>query len=1265
MGDASFIQSNFLGGEWSPYAQGRADKETYRTALNLCYNGLPVEEGAWVRRPGTLFAATTRNGLPGILRNFDFNQSSPYSLEFTASHMRLFAGLGLVLTDQHAVAAITAATPAVMVLPVAADYATGDQVQFNVTPRAGVSPSTVAPLFNRQFSLTKIDSQHFSLSDPVTGAAINGSTINTDGWVITVARVLDIATPYLAADLQALRLVQDDTLALLLHGSYPPHQIQNVGDENTQGFNELAFGVTSMFDGPYLDPPTDGSTMTGSTTSSLNIEVTASSPASINNGLGFLSTDVGRMIRLFSEPLNWAKATAYSAGDFVKYAGVYWQALTGSTGKEPDTSVTAWAITTTAAAWTWGTITSIIDTTHADVTLATADPYGVNAGGELLYANAMQSWQLGVYSNTTGWPTGGTYHEGRFWLFSAVKNRFDATMADNGGIPEGKGLQFSPTAIDDTVADDNGISATLKATNLNVIFWMEPDHQGIVVGTQAGEWLISASNLNDPLTPSSVQAHRVTKYGCANVLPQRTGLSLCFIHRYQRKLYEYIADVYSGKFSGTNLAINAQHLTSPCSAIEEIAYVVERAPVVWARMGDGSLKGMTYKRESPFGTQPASFFGWHQHVLGSGRLVESLQSGPMPDGNTDTLAMITNDPATGIRYVEFLSPIFDENSAITTADFVDAAVTPAGAEIVGGDIVRFWGLGYIAGKTVTAMLGGIDNGDHVVQADGHVDIPLPSLNGLLTTSYLQASTGNGCGSTNLNLQIQVTPPGQGFFSPVGAALNYVTASNAAAHGHIGTFDWDKGLFYQEQAWNGTTDPETNGSTLFVFNIATQAQVGGPIDPGEWAFAGLSQTCLGYDGNIYYGTGDSTNLVGQFNTTSHVNVTYNDTHSLAAAGFVAPIVDSAGNDYVLTTGVNSGQGGGGSAPWYIVQMTGAGAPQWTGAGGSFDEGSSSLSPGNAFPCRGPVGRAYIGVYGQLSPWTGAAQLGLYQAAVDAPTIAGVVKLGSILATAVDAGWTTIGINSMVFDETDGNVLLAVAGSGNSNTYLIKLSTRDGSLMWSLLNFGGLDFRTSRVRGGRMSYVAGGSNPRTLYEIDTIAGTATAGPTESVIAPNVFSTDDKAGQIVVQVNDIGATQWATFGPANGGGAITPAVTYSAPAILGFNYASQGQILRALAPGESGARNGPALGKTRRNHQMAVLLSQTQGISFGTDFSGTMRPAILTSPGGTITLPLNTLYAGVYWAPVEDDYSFDGMLAWEITRPYPAAVLAIEAYLHTQDR
>lgn len=117
------------------------------------------------------------------------------------------------------------------------------------------------------------------------------------------------------------------------------------------------------------------------------------------------------------------------------------------------------------------------------------------------------------------------------------------------------------------------------------------------------------------------------------------------------------------------------------------------------------------------------------------------------------------------------------------------------------------------------------------------------------------------------------------------------------------------------------------------------------------------------------------------------------------------------------------------------------------------------------------------------------------------------------------------------------------------------------------------------------------------------------------------------------------------------------------VGYNYTSKGQILRPGTAVEAGSANGPPLGKVRRGHQLGVLLVNSVGVSFGTDFAK-LRVASFKTKNGT---PYNsaTMFSGVHQTTLEDDYSFDSQLAWQVSRPYPVTITAIGNFLATQDR
>lgn len=351
-------------------------------------------------------------------------------------------------------------------------------------------------------------------------------------------------------------------------------------------------------------------------------------------------------------------------------------------------------------------------------------------GPALLYTTSIRTWRLGLYSGSTGWPTCGTWHEGRLWLAGAIVNRVDASVANDA-------LNFAPTNSDGSVSDDRAIDYSFNAPDVNPIFWMSPESQGIFCGTQAGEWLIQATTLNSPLSPTNIQAHRYTRNGCANIEPRRTEHTLIVVQRFKRDLLEFFADVFSGKYSAQDIIHKAKVLTK--AFIAEVAYQQQLSPIVWARMNDGSLAGVTYKRDSLLSSQEPTFAAAHRHALGSGRIVESITTSATTDGNLDALTMVTNSTTDNVRHVEIMQPLWEEGNAPNSGWFLDDAIQPTsvaptsvsspGAPYGG---VTLGGLWHLVGKTVQVSINGIDCGmqeggqtfiDFTVAANGSVFVP--------------------------------------------------------------------------------------------------------------------------------------------------------------------------------------------------------------------------------------------------------------------------------------------------------------------------------------------------------------------------------------------------------------------------------------------------------------------------------------------------------------------------------------------------------------
>ncbi len=780
--EASYAQTSFLGGEISEWAQGQFDRPEYKISLAKASNILIVDEGAATRRPGFQFLGTTRNGAAGRLLPFDFAANSPYNLEFTDSFLRFWNGTSLV-TSNEIVIKVTNATPAVFTLGTAVTWATGDEAYFTfLSPAQAV---VGVALLKRQFVLTMLTTTTFTIVDAITGDAINGSdlTFSTQGALVgaidtsaisslplsgsvaatfsvvnlavTVNHIAQISTSYTqaGADWHSLRLVQGLELGMLLHGQVQPQALQVTALPSGNNFATFSFGAASFQDGPYLDPPA-GAIATPSAVSGV-ITVTVSYPAYasgtvygigvrvtsssvdyvslVNNNsghtpvsspsqwaplhlgsmispLGFVATDVGRMIRLYSSPPLWVAGTTYSIGNNVTYNGSQFTSLVNTnTGNEPDISLSDWVLNTSAALWSWGTITAVnaANVVHVQI-------FGAN----LLYTTPCPLFRIGAWSDTTGWPTCGCYQGGRFWFAGAIPNRVDSSQSDNP-------FNLAPTLQDGTVTDACAISYTFNSNSLDQIYWMEPQAQGIMIGTQKGEYLLSSGTSGGPITPSSIAESPQTRYGSSNIVPARTGLTMCFVQRNSRRLLEYLADVFSLRFFGPDLTTYARHIGQ--RQFSEVAYQQEPVPVVWARMGDGSLAGTTYRRNTLFSNQKPEFNAWHQHPLGSGRTIESICVGPANDenyvtGQRDTLSLVTNDPGTGVRFVESMTTLMDETDPLYQSYFLDAAIAP-GAAMLSNGAVTFYGLWHLDGYRASVFAAGIDCGDYLV-IDGQVTIPL-------------------------------------------------------------------------------------------------------------------------------------------------------------------------------------------------------------------------------------------------------------------------------------------------------------------------------------------------------------------------------------------------------------------------------------------------------------------------------------------------------------------------------------------------------------
>lgn len=1257
MANVSNLQSSFHGGEWSPFSQGRMDRPDYRAGMSTCLNTLPLEEGAATRRPGQRRIGYTRKGRLAALREFHFSQFDPYALELTAGHLRLVSRLGIVNSnDTQSVALLTATNPAVIQTAADHGWATGDAVQFTA---AGEGAASVGHLLDRQLEITVTDTDTFTLADPVSGAAIDGTAMSLPSGGLRVAKVFDQVTPYLESEVADVRSAQDDVTLTLFHALHQPYKLVNVTAPSACLDGEFDWSAVSFYDGPYLDTYKSADTGITVTPSALSGTITLTlSGASIP----FVATDVGRLVRLFSEPAEWDAGTAYVAGDAVSYFGTYFNATAATTGDVPVLTANKWAVNPLAARWVWGSIATFVDAQNVTFTIA---------GNPLLYTTPIREFRMGLYSDSTGWPTGGVYHEGRFWIWgNVISNRIDGSVSNNPTL-------FSPTSEDGTVQDNNAVAAVFQATETNPIYWGVSDDQGLLCGTKAGEFLIRPGSGDDPITPTSIRAKRVSKYGSSNVEPARVGNALLYVNRFNRKIWEYMADASSTspRYSASNLTLKAKHLVA--SGISQIVYQQELLPVVWVRTALGDLIGCTYKKDGEYAGLPEDIQAWHNHDHGEGRTYVSIQAGPTAEG-LDTLYAVTKDPAAAVYQLEQLTLIFGQNAQPTTAFFVDSGVVPPAAEIfsVGPlEYVRLYGFDHAEGKTVDVWAAGYDMGQFVVTG-GVVEVPLGGTGNPLTRTVLAAMTAEGSTWFGLALTIPDTAsptPGaidvSGILQMRGANPAIVVTGMSATDVQI---DWGNNLFYVLSAGN------TSANGYRKINALTGDQI---AEIGRDAFQGsgfmVGPITMEPNGAFIYSTTGTSNQTvmkrldtatmtntgsfgitagGSFSDATHWAYPLYGTASLRAG---SPFVVSADGNFPCQFTIINGD----TMTWVLNFVSAknraalsVGAQTDTGCWAYGEVYAVSWSFTGAFPSADPAIFYRISV---TQDETGAYSYG-FQA------------IGSIVPTDINPAWTTFSnIYGCAYDPDDGGLIFQVEETGGGNTVLAKVSSEDASVIWTSAK--AFNPSNQRPANGRLEYFDGSQ----LWLIDTTDGSFSSVATVTGITFGgvmpwrydgnserlfVFGDYTQAVGTPVPLGSSASSWTGHWGLLNDG---TPGglgvSNYSAPFAVGFTYTSRGQVLRPIF--DAGAANGPALGKTRRVHQYSVLLQRTGPIKVGTDFS-TLRPITFNSPGGT-PYATGVLYNGIIQDTIESDYNFNGQVAWEITRPNPATVLAVETFLATQDR
>jgi len=688
-------------GELTPRLAARVDFNKYPSGLATMENLVPLPEGGAMRRAGTRYIAATKTGatIKSRLKKFEFSTSQNYILEMGNYYVRFFRNQGQIYVPNITASITNGTFPSgisswtdrsgsgssishdstndrLNLISNGTTNASAEQVvtnssaiehvlQFQVIGAPGdyaffrVGTSSTGTQIVNDF-IAEVGYHCYSFTATAANFYIQflnelGKTVQIDNVVLLDDAPVELVTPYAEADLYEVEGPQSADILYMFHVSYPTYRLERRG-HTTWSLIEVPWQ-----DGPWLSTNDTTTTLTASAATGLGVTITASSIVGINGGSGFLSTDIGRSIRITDE---------------------------------------------TTINWGWGVITAVGGTTSVTV----------DAERTFSVTTAEADWRLGSWSGTTGYPSTGAFFEQR--LYAAGNTDQPQTFwASQTGNFESHSPDSDPTVglFDGTVQDDDALDFTISADNVNAIRWMSAGEDTLSIGTTGGEWVPSSTGA--VITPSDVTVRRQTTHGSAQVVPVRVDNIVLFVQRAKRKIREFGFTFETDGYRAFDMTRLAQHITT--GGIVEMDHAEEPDSQVWVVRADGQLPAMTFRRqEDVVGWSRhilGGAFGAGDSVVESVAVVAGANgAGQHHDSTSRDEVWIqvkrTINSAT-VRYIEMFERDYEDTHDAKDAVYSDSCITYSG-----GSTSTITGLSHLEGQTVKVWSNSAVQADKVVSS---------------------------------------------------------------------------------------------------------------------------------------------------------------------------------------------------------------------------------------------------------------------------------------------------------------------------------------------------------------------------------------------------------------------------------------------------------------------------------------------------------------------------------------------------------------------
>lgn len=657
----TYAQRSFAGGEVSPALYGRVDTIKYATGLRRCRNFFVMRHGGIASRPGTTFVGEISDSSVSVrLIPFVFNSDQTYVLEFGNQYMRVIRnGAHLTETAQNITGA-TQADPCVITIT-GHGYSNGDEVFID-------NVVGMTQLNNRNYKVANVTANTFELQE-MDGTDLDASAYTAYSSGGTAAKIYQITTPYVTADLADIKYVQSADVVTLTHPSYAQRKLTRSG--------HTSWALSTYTFAPDVSQPDGGSATAGATTSpsSHKYRVTAIASETFEESLpGYEATKTITNITQANPAVVTITGHGYTDGDEVYLSAIVGMTelndakylvankaantfeLTDLEGNNIDsTAYTAYSSGGTSER-TFIEISSDPPTSSAPNTVSWtavsgAQEYNVYREENGIYgfigiAGSNTFSDVGTDPDVTDTPPSARNpfdssdnYPGTV-MYIQQRLVFANTNNDTQKVWMSRTGQFNNFTTSSPLQADDAVTFTMSGRQVNEIRHLL-DIGGLIVMTSGGEWAV-LGNDSGIITPTDINMKQYSYNGVSDILPIIIGGNAIYVQEGGSIVRDLLFDNQTNQSISSDLTIFSSHLTDGYS-ITDWAYQKLPHSIVWAVRNDGTLLGLTYVKEQ-------EVIAWHRHDFDG--TVENVAS--VREGTEYAVYLVIKRTVNGktVRYIE-------------------------------------------------------------------------------------------------------------------------------------------------------------------------------------------------------------------------------------------------------------------------------------------------------------------------------------------------------------------------------------------------------------------------------------------------------------------------------------------------------------------------------------------------------------------------------------------------------------------------------------